>query len=449
MGTTTIPKQHYVTIQYRADVADQDGLLGFASPYTKDAAFEKRKSTQDSWAYNGRVTVNIDPEDDSVSCEGRNYKEYRAGNHNDVMFDVAALFMTRCFPIIINNVPTEGFEISRSVRRCGWGGGGNVVWRLADPRGFELEISSDNFARIIDCATIEKGVILGKCVWGRDGAKNILLPEASDVYQDAVKRTAQVNTKISLKDVQIGDTVELLSKDGTDSDGVYLGKYYFLCVTEGTTEDNRGSYNRHYENGIHSLAGGQAERYLFEKDGSYFTLSTLKIVAITNKIATPLLKEEVAQEVTGWLSNTNRIDGFDYLVLISPTKVKPEKVTTVLEPVQHTGPWVPANKYDSIPDALICKNGDRYYIASFTNKPGSMSYPRENLSTMAEIKLDLANNKFSECRTVVRGNGSYYSRDQYSGIVETDPAVIEATEKFRLVVTANGITGKVYRAGYF
>jgi hypothetical protein len=96
--------------------------LGFATPYEPNLkAYEKRKSTIDSWVRSYYTTP--------VKIE----------------------------PIIIDNVPLDNFKIAESVRRVYWGGG-NVVWRIQDPRGFELEISSANLARIIDCVTIQHGV---------------------------------------------------------------------------------------------------------------------------------------------------------------------------------------------------------------------------------------------------------------------------------------------------
>ena len=44
---------------------------------------------------------------------------------------------------IFENKPTHGFTISKEVRRLTTS---NVVWRIFDPRGFELEISSGNMA---------------------------------------------------------------------------------------------------------------------------------------------------------------------------------------------------------------------------------------------------------------------------------------------------------------
>ena len=133
----TLPDKLYVTVQYREDSSSVDGLLGFASPYTKDAAFRKRKLTQDGWAYGNTEAVIIN-EDDSMHINGA----------IKLRIDPVALFMGNCAPKIIDNVLVAGFTIAKSVRRSsGWGGSGNVVWRIADPRGFELEIKSENFAR--------------------------------------------------------------------------------------------------------------------------------------------------------------------------------------------------------------------------------------------------------------------------------------------------------------
>lgn len=117
MAATTIPKKMYVTVQYRGDTNNEDGLLGFASPYTKDAPFQKRKSSQDSWAYGYGVEVQIDGEDNiSVSGKGR-----RGGYGSGEEWDAAMLFMTNCYPRIIDNAPVDGFQIAKSVRRYGWG----------------------------------------------------------------------------------------------------------------------------------------------------------------------------------------------------------------------------------------------------------------------------------------------------------------------------------------
>ena len=279
---TTIPQQLYVTVQYRGDTNNESGLLGFASPYTRDAAFEKRKHTQDNWAYGHGITVTIDAED-NVSVTGEGSSGYGRAN-----WDAGALFIANCFPRIIPNEPQEGFELAKSVRRYGWGGSGNVVWRITDPRGFDLEITSENFASILNCAVVDHGVIQGKCVWGREGSRNVLLPENSEPYQAAMKQTEKVSKRVSLRDVQLGDTVEIISSQLGEDDQthVYLAKYYFI----------HSNYN---DTSQYNLAGEYRERYVLQSKltGEYQFLSSLKISQIVERTNAPREKADVAQEL--------------------------------------------------------------------------------------------------------------------------------------------------------
>lgn len=281
---TTIPNQLYVTVQYRGDTNNESGLLGFASPYTRDAAFEKRKHTQDSWAYGPGITVTIDTEDNvSVSGEG-------SGGYGRGSWDAGSLFIANCFPRIIPNEPQTGFELAKSVRRSGWSGSGNVVWRITDPRGFDLEITSENFASILNCAVVDHGVILGKCVWGREGSRNVLLPENSEPYQAAMKQTERVSRRVSLRDVQLGDTIEIISSQFQEDDQVhvYLGKHYYVHTQ--SEYDNQGRFY---------LAGEYRERYVLKSclDGSYNTLASLKISQIVDKVKKPRDKADIAAEL--------------------------------------------------------------------------------------------------------------------------------------------------------
>jgi hypothetical protein len=161
MADAIIPNKLYVTIQYRKDANNEDGHLGFASPYTKDSAFEKRKASQNSWAYGYGAEVAIDDEDNCTITKDSNHG--RGGYGSGQNWDASMLFITGCYPRVISNELIEGFQIAKSVRRWGWGGSGNVKWRITDPRGFDLEISSENFANVLACTTMVNGVIQGKC----------------------------------------------------------------------------------------------------------------------------------------------------------------------------------------------------------------------------------------------------------------------------------------------
>lgn len=65
---------------------------------------------------------------------------------------------------VMDNVLKGGFKIARNVRRAGYFGSGNVVWRVVHPDGFEFEISSENLESIIEETDIIGGVIQAKCI---------------------------------------------------------------------------------------------------------------------------------------------------------------------------------------------------------------------------------------------------------------------------------------------
>jgi len=203
-----LPTQLYVGLKTQ-HYGESRVPLGFATPYEPNTpAYEKRKGTVDFW------------------CRSDNYTwdpETRKNIQNPIPDPV----------IIDNTVPLTGFKIADSVRRVYWGGG-NVVWRIEDPRGFELEISSSNFAKIIDCTTIVNGEIMMSCVWGRDKSQNVLLPTNSDPYQEAAENTSRIGQKVPLKDVSIGDRIIL--KNGTE--GIYAGAVNVVSVT---SRDGNGS----------------------------------------------------------------------------------------------------------------------------------------------------------------------------------------------------------------
>lgn len=442
MNTTTIPKQHYITIQYRKDASIESGHLGFLSPYTKDAAFRKRKETQDRWAYGYGTTVTIDENDDITVTGGGKQGGY---GHMDV--DASTLFMTNCYPIIINNELTEGFQISKSVRRSGsWGGGGNVLWRIADPRGFELEISSSNFAAMLNCVTIENGVIKEKCLWGRNGKDNILLPESSDIYQSAEKLTKKISENILLKDVKVGDTVDLLIKNNRKEENIYqyFGKYFFLVAEQ--QEDNVLSGRRYYGGNGHFIFNQkQVERYLMKdvKSGKYEVFSTPKVLSIVNSIEIPMDKMEIAKEVTAWFSRENYISDISNLILVSPTKIKLDSVTTELiqfDEVIDTS-W-PLSDFHH-PDAIVNDFDDKFWLSGNENSGYDSVGNRIKTPQLRQIELNITNNELTVKRMEISNSGRSWV-SHYTNITRKD-FTFDQLKMYRLQVTANGIKGKVYR----
>jgi hypothetical protein len=437
---TTIPARLYVTIQYRGDSSTESGLLGFASPYEKGAAFLKRKSTQDSWAYGHGATVTIDEEDNvTVTGEGR-----RGGYGGGEKWDATMLFVANCYPRIIDNSPIEGFQIGKSVRRTGgWGGSGNVVWRLADPRGFELEIGSENFARIVDCTTIVNGVIQGKCAWGRDSGKNVLLPECSEPYQAAAVLTAKVNNKVGLKDIQIGDTVDLLISGEEETKYQYLGKY-FLLQRDVLDHANSNAVMWYTFNKL------QTERYIFKStvDSSYMAVSTPKVSAILEKIATPLNKVDIAKELTAYISKYEQnIANADNPVLVSATKIKMEDVYLTLDPVtEKFGPSWPGESRYSV-EKIFVKDAAGEMWMSGTDR----SHNGNNASNMSKVNIDLTGDcAVKPIVTITKAAAmyNYYDRARYSSV--TLPVTnTDLLDKYRLIAHYGDLAGTITRLSYY
>jgi hypothetical protein len=320
MNRTTIPEKLYVTFQYNPHATADSAPLAFASPYTADAAFEKRKLTQDHWAYGRGVNVEIQA-DESVSVTGTG------------KVDAGVLFIANCFPRILKNDALEGFEISRSVRRYGWSGKGNVVWRITDPRGFDLEITSENFASIIDCVDLKKGVIQGPCIWGRMGPKNILLPENSVPFQEALQRTKKISQQVNVREVRRGDIIDIINNTVPEQHQRcrYFGKLT-LANTQQIVNETLGFADQL------GLLANQKDAYVVQSqlDGGLFQLSGIKISSVLEQIAEPLSAQAAATQLNDYLKTSELIP--DWVSVFLPEKTAGSKMKFSLVPVD-TPSW--------------------------------------------------------------------------------------------------------------
>jgi hypothetical protein len=281
------PSHHYVGFQSRPSA--DNCPLGFMTPDGTDSAAKKRKETVDTWA------------------QGYNYHATK----KDVVPSVT-----------YENKPMVGFKLSRSIRRDSSFGSGNVKWRIEDPRGFELEISSPNFAQILLLCTMERGEIQEQLIWGRLGSENVLVPVDSDAYRAATVNTERASKKASLKDMDYGDKVVMQNGD----EGFFMGIFYFI----------RGSGTC---NGF-SAKVSDKKRYVFAKTpGStnsynYFALATPKVAEIIKADKLGSI-EDNERELNKFLANKkdywNRIientteDG--YVIGVTAKKPDPSDIT--------------------------------------------------------------------------------------------------------------------------
>ncbi len=181
-----IPEKHYVTFQGR----QKNVPIAFLTPFGTDSGAKKRMATADNWAKGwGRSQEEIDPK-------------------------------------TVDNVLMSGFKVAHSVSRYSTS---NVLWRILDPRGFELEISSANMSDLIGITTIEQGEIQERCIWTRQGANNVLLTESDPVYLQAIENSERIEKKVSLRDIKIGNTVVLLN----GKVGQYMGCFHIVSMSYG------------------------------------------------------------------------------------------------------------------------------------------------------------------------------------------------------------------------
>lgn len=124
---------------------------------------------------------------------------------------------------IADNTPTTGFYVGSSVSR--WSTS-NKLFRVKDPRGFTVEIPTDNLATLLHHTTVVKGVVQEACVWGREGNNHILLPINSEPYLITLDQMDTLQNKLtSVKELKVGDWVKMFEDDN---------EYYYAGKLKGT-----------------------------------------------------------------------------------------------------------------------------------------------------------------------------------------------------------------------
>lgn len=142
--------------------------FGFLNAYEPGkASFEKKKVTQETWAYGLSYLI-----EGKIERRGPDFyrvgfkwsydpsKKYGTPGYN---FKERVEELITTPPLIWDNTPLPGFKIVKSVSR--WSTS-NKFWRIMDPRKVEFEISTAVLEQLIEDATILKGGIIdAKCAW--------------------------------------------------------------------------------------------------------------------------------------------------------------------------------------------------------------------------------------------------------------------------------------------
>jgi len=310
-----LPEKYYGGFKSQGS---DDLPLGYIVPHGTDFAFDKRKASVDNW-----IQV-----------------------YNSTALDT----------ITFDNTPVTGFKLGRSIKRTGWNGG-NVVVRIEDPRGFEVEITVANLLKIMENNTIENTEILAECIWGRDGGKNILLAVNSEPYLEAVENTNRATRKVSLKDIKPGMTVRL--KNGHE--GTYLGLHY---ATKWTTQYKNNS-NANIYCGIHAL--DEDTVCSFEKvckknhfilyNKPYSMIDSHSSLSVADIIDTTTISMVEAEKILNENINENNVKNIDFVTMNDYT------MTMSLEPLSKN---IPDKKYYN--SLALTKVGDSWYATRYDIK---------------------------------------------------------------------------------
>jgi hypothetical protein len=166
-----IPAKLYVTARLSGTVDPTTGLptgdpAGFLNAYEPGkAAFEKKKATQDKWAYLDYSGLSwgarLEKQGNELVIIGEKAKYDRSLPYPH-MIKIPVCKPVDWQPQIWDNVPTTGFKIVDTVSRYSTS---NKFWLVLDPRGVKFEISTGMFETLIMNTTIIKGVIQEACVW--------------------------------------------------------------------------------------------------------------------------------------------------------------------------------------------------------------------------------------------------------------------------------------------
>lgn len=190
-----------------------------------------------------------------------------------------------------SNIPLPGFTLYKADRKNY--GSLDQTWLVIDPRGFLVRISSDNLQKILHVTGITEGLIQEKCIWARENSetKLTLVPVSSPSYLEAVENTELIESKVSTKDVQIGDTVMLQNK----LQGRYMG-----------TLSLYGPLYEYSARTRESKVQAWPRRQIIEvADGKFYFGTDVKMLKIVSPTTTPMTREESAKFLNDQIATGN------------------------------------------------------------------------------------------------------------------------------------------------
>jgi hypothetical protein len=199
------------------------------------------------------------------------------------------------------NFPLPGFTLYKADRKNY--GSIDQTWLVIDPRGYLVRITNENLETILHVTGITEGLIQEKCIWARNDTqtKMMLIPVSSSKYSEAERNTTLLESKVEMKDVQIGDTVLLQNQ----LVGTYMG-----------VASMYGPLNEYTSSDTHKPQVYLRRQVVKISPGKYHYQTDVKILKVVNKTVTPVTREDAVAEMNAdiasgvaFFTNTIQITG--------------------------------------------------------------------------------------------------------------------------------------------
>lgn len=258
-----------------------------------------------------------------------------------------------------DNIPLPGFTLHDSGYKSY-----DTFWTIIDPRGFMVKISSRNLTKILKVTGITEGLIQQKCIWIRDdnSTKMHLMPISSKEYNTVIENTELIENKISMDEVNIGDTVLLQNK--------MIGQYVGVMTLYGSLHDRYGKTELKpqimHKRQIIELSSNQ-----------FYYQSNLNILKVISK-GVPVTLEESAKYVNSKIRNGAAFSDSEYFqsmrfnsrgIIRHASTSNTKNVSLEYEPITRTeAEALYYGCYDSMDSgALICEDADgRRYVINYS-----------------------------------------------------------------------------------
>lgn len=227
----------------------------------------------------------------------------------------------------IDNIPLPGFTLY-DVSKKRWSSS-EMDWLVIDPRGFLVKITSTNLASILKVTGITEGLIQDKCVWARDNDKTemILVPTSSSLYQEAVKGTELIDAKVSMSNVNIGDTVLLQN----NLQGRYLGCLSLYCSIQ-HSHKNGAKVQKMLRKQIIEVTPG---KFHYQTDAKILKVITPAATAMTRDDSVTYINNLISKGNTFFTSSSKMNSGYygNYGLVKYVSKYAEPKVEISLLPI--------------------------------------------------------------------------------------------------------------------